>query len=78
MSTLNDIDDLNSAYAINLSESCPVYIKKRLLSLGFCNRHRLTVIRKAPLGCPLEIEVLDTRVLLRKNEAQHVIVEERL
>ena len=77
MATL--LDCLNPgqiAYAIGLAENTEPFLKKKLLSLGFCHHHELKVIRKAPLGCPLEVQILDTRIMLRKSEAHCVLVKD--
>ena len=73
---LSDLELLQSARALSVSPVCTPYMRKRLYSLGFCNRHKVTVTRKAPLGCPIEVEVLDTRVMVRKTEAQLILIEE--
>lgn len=75
MISLSQLETHQNAKVSQLSDSCTSYMRKKLLSLGFCNAHLIKVIRKAPLGCPVEIEILDTRVLLRKSEADHIFVE---
>lgn len=48
------------------------FYRQRLLLLGVTVGVELLVIRKAPLGCPVEVEVRGTLLTLRKEEAQHV------
>ena len=44
-------------------------IDENLLSLGITPGVELAVIRVAPLGCPIQIEVRGTSLTLRKEEA---------
>ena len=50
-------------------------LRRRLLDLGVLSGEPLLVIRKAPLGDPMEIEVEGTRITLRRDEAQKIEVE---
>jgi ferrous iron transport protein A len=43
--------------------------RRRLLSLGITRGVDVSVIRIAPLGCPVQIEVRGTSLTLRKEEA---------
>lgn len=47
----------------------------RLREMGVVPGTRLTLVRTAPLGDPLEIKVRGYNLTLRKTEADHVIVE---
>lgn len=47
----------------------------RLREMGLLAGTRLTLIRTAPLGDPLEIKLRGYHLTLRKSEADHVIVE---
>lgn len=49
--------------------------KRRLLSLGMTNGTEFSVVRIAPLGCPLQILVRGTSLTLRKEEARHLLLE---
>jgi ferrous iron transport protein A len=49
--------------------------RRRLLSLGITRGVEFLIIRKAPLGCPMQIEVRGTFITLRKEEANHLILE---
>lgn len=53
----------------------PASYRRRLLSLGITRGVAFSVVRIAPLGCPIQIEVRGTALSLRKEEAQHLIVE---
>lgn len=47
----------------------------RLREMGLLPGTRVTLIRIAPLGDPLEIQVRGYRLSLRKSEAEHVLLE---
>lgn len=46
--------------------------RRRLLSLGITRGVELKIIRIAPLGCPVQVEVRGTSLTLRKEEAIHI------
>lgn len=47
---------------------------QRLLELGMMEGEQVTVVSKAPLGDPIEVECALTRLSLRKNEAAQILV----
>ncbi len=47
----------------------------RLREMGLLAGTRVTLVRTAPLGDPLEIKVRGYHLTLRKSEAEHVLVE---
>ena len=47
----------------------------RLREMGLIAGTRVTLVRTAPLGDPLEIKLRGYHLTLRKAEAEHVIVE---
>lgn len=49
--------------------------RRRLLSLGVTRGVEFSVVRVAPLGCPVQIEVRGTSLTLRKEEANHLVLE---
>ncbi|CAM2920209.1 FeoA family protein [Legionella worsleiensis] len=49
--------------------------KRRLLSLGITRGVEFSVIRIAPLGCPVQVEVRGTSLTLRKDEASQLVLE---
>ena len=55
--------------------SCEPVYRKRLLAMGLMKATEFTVIRKAPLGDPIEIRIRDYNLSLRKDEAEAVLVE---
>ncbi|MFA5167372.1 MAG: FeoA family protein [Candidatus Omnitrophota bacterium] len=55
--------------------SCEPAYRKRLLAMGLMKETEFTVIRKAPLGDPIEIRIKDYNLSLRKDEADVILVE---
>ncbi len=51
-------------------------IRHRLLSLGFMPDCQVDVIRRAPLGDPIQCRVANSCVTLRRSEARFIEVEE--
>jgi ferrous iron transport protein A len=49
-------------------------IGRRLLDLGFVPGTPLAVVRRAPLGDPVEYELRGTRLCLRRSEAARIRV----
>lgn len=47
----------------------------RLREMGLLTGTRITLVRTAPLGDPIEIKVRGYHLTLRKSEAEHVLVE---
>lgn len=55
--------------------STDLQYRRRLLSLGITRGVEFSVIRVAPLGCPVQIEVRGTSLTLRKEEASQLVLE---
>jgi ferrous iron transport protein A len=47
----------------------------RLREMGLLPGTKVTLVRTAPLGDPIEIKVRGYHLTLRKTEAEHVLVE---
>lgn len=47
----------------------------RLREMGLLAGTRVTLVRTAPLGDPLELKLRGYHLTLRKSEAEHVLVE---
>ena len=47
----------------------------RLREMGLLAGTRLTLVRTAPLGDPIEIKLRGYHLTLRKTEAEHVLVD---
>lgn len=50
-------------------------LRRRLLEMGFCNGVRVELIRRAPLGDPIEFRLRGYLLSLRNEQAQHVLVK---
>ncbi len=49
-----------------------ILYRRKLLSLGVTRGVELCVVRVAPLGCPVQMEVRGTSITLRKEEARYL------
>jgi ferrous iron transport protein A len=49
-----------------------VELKRRLLEMGFCNGASVEVVRRAPLGDPIEFRLRGYHLSLRDEQARHV------
>ena len=47
-------------------------VRRRLLEMGFCNGANVEVIRRAPLGDPIEFRLRGYCLSLRDEQAQYV------
>ncbi len=47
-------------------------LRRRLLEMGFCNGAKVEVIRRAPLGDPIEFRLRGYSLSLRDEQARHV------
>jgi len=56
--------------------SDPQY-RQKLLRMGLIRNAEFTVVRKAPFGGPIEIEVKGSRLVLRSDEADAFEVEQK-
>tara|TARA_Y100000588_G_C13798766_1_gene729894 strand:- start:37 stop:276 length:240 start_codon:yes stop_codon:yes gene_type:complete len=63
--------DLTRGDRVRLTDFGQTHVeyRRRLLSLGLTRGAEILVVRKAPLGCPLQINVRGTSLTLRQEEA---------
>ena len=47
-------------------------LRRRLLEMGFCNGASVEVVRRAPLGDPIEFRLRGYHLSLRDEQARHV------
>jgi Fe2+ transport system protein FeoA len=47
-------------------------LRRRLLEMGFCNGVQVEMIRRAPMGDPIEYSLRGYCVSLRSEQARHV------
>lgn len=50
-------------------------LRKRLMDMGVTSGVRIKVIKVAPLGDPIEINIRGYKLSLRNNEAENINVE---
>lgn len=50
-------------------------VVRRIVDMGMVIGARIKILRRAPLGDPIEFEVKGYNISLRKSEAEHVFVE---
>ncbi|PJD95083.1 MAG: ferrous iron transport protein A [Legionella sp.] len=74
MASIIDLIPGDKVRVLDFGVTEPAY-KRRLLSLGLTRGVAFRFIRKAPLGCPVQIEVRGTSLTLRKEEALHLVLE---
>lgn len=71
------IDELVDGDRVKLVDfgATDLLYRRRLLSLGITRGVELLVVRRAPLGCPLQVEIRGTSLTLRKEEASLLLWE---
>lgn len=74
MTTLADLPPGGSGTIAGFREAGPVV--HRLMQLGVIEGQPFTVVRTAPMGDPIEIEILGYALSLRRSEARVVLVSE--
>ena len=65
MGTITGFSTADSAY------------RQKLLRMGLNRNADFTVVRKAPFGGPIEIEIKGSRVVLRSDEADALEVDKK-
>ena len=61
---------------VEFTTSDPQY-RQKLLRMGLTRNAEFSVVRKAPFGGPIEIEVKGSRLVLRSDEADVLEVEQK-
>lgn len=72
------IKDLNigdKAVVTGYEKGCPEY-RRKLLAMGLTRGTQFKLTKIAPMGDPVEVEVRDFHLSLRKSEAEVLILEE--
>jgi ferrous iron transport protein A len=73
LSKLSDLPVGASATVREFPKSGAAFV--RLREMGLLTGTRVTLVRTAPMGDPLEIKLRGYLLSLRKTEADHVLVE---
>lgn len=71
---LSSVAPKNKVKVVSLGRSGSVF-RKKLLSMGLTPGIEVSVLRKAPLGGPLELSLRGFSLSLRQNEAQEIQVQ---
>ncbi len=74
MLTLSDLIQGDRVRLVSFGQADVLY-RRRLLSLGVTCGVEIRVVRVAPLGCPVQVEVRGTSLTLRKEEARYLLWE---
>lgn len=74
MLNLSDLKIGEQALIKGFSNTCPIY-RQRLLTIGLTKGAAFTLVRRAPLGCPIAIKIRDSIITLRQNEASCLLLE---
>lgn len=71
---INELIEGDRARLIDFGKTKDLY-RQRLLALGITRGLVVTIGKKAPLGCPVQIIARDTILALRVDEAAYLIWE---
>ena len=71
--TLETLEPGDNAIVVRVSGDGAV--SRRMADMGLVPGRRLTLIRRAPLGDPIDISLMGYHLTLRRTEANRVIVE---
>ncbi len=71
---LNELKNGQSARIVDMSE-LSTDIRKKLMIMGMLPNTQVTLIRKAPLGDPLQIEVRGVSLAIRGKIASEIAIE---
>jgi len=74
--TLNDIKIHETAVVVSLN--CNKILKLRLLDMGLTPNTLVKVQKIAPLGDPIQIQVRDYELTIRKNDAKKIYVNRKV
>lgn len=69
--------DLKPGYRVRLIDfgQTEIAYRKKLLSWGLTRGVELSVVRVAPFGCPIQIDIRGSSLALRQEEACHLVWE---
>jgi Fe2+ transport system protein FeoA len=69
---LNQLGIGCSGHVVSVEGDCD--LRRRLLEMGFCNGVQVQVVRRAPLGDPIEFRLRGYHLSLRNEQARHVTI----
>ncbi|MDU4934102.1 MAG: FeoA family protein [Peptostreptococcaceae bacterium] len=71
--TLKDLQPGQSGVVESIGQKGP--IRRRLMDMGVTPGVKVEVIKVAPLGDPIEINIRGYELSLRKDEAQNIVLK---
>ena len=71
--TLKDLKPGQSGVVESIGQKGP--IRRRLMDMGVTPGVKVEVIKVAPLGDPIEINIRGYQLSLRKDEAQNIVLK---
>ena len=71
--TLKDLKPGQSGIVESIGQKGP--IRRRLMDMGVTPGVKVEVIKVAPLGDPIEINIRGYELSLRKDEAQYIVLK---
>ena len=74
MLKITDLSQGDRVRLVDFGQTALPY-RRKLLSLGVTRGVELFVVRVAPMGCPVQVEVRGTSLALRKEEACDLLWE---
>ena len=66
-----DLRPGNCVRLVDFGQTDLVY-RRRLLALGLTSGVDVHVVRRAPLGCPLQVSLRGTSIILRQDDASQL------
>jgi ferrous iron transport protein A len=69
---LNDLEPGQKGVVVSIKGSGAT--RRRIMDMGVVRGSEIKVIRRAPLGDPVEFEIRDYNLTLRKSEAERIYV----
>jgi ferrous iron transport protein A len=72
--SLNELKPGQAGVIVKIQDAGPA--RRRIMEMGLVRGSKVKVICRAPLGDPIEIEIRDYKLTLRKKDAENVIVTE--
>ena len=71
------VEHLNiGEFGIIHSIQAPKEIKRRLMDMGFTKGIQVNVIKKAPMGDPIEVSIRGYNLCIRKEQASDLVLRE--
>ena len=70
---LSELEPGDKGVVVNIGGSRST--RRRIMDMGVVRGTEVVLVRRAPLGDPVELEIRDYNLSLRKREAENIYVE---